>query len=282
MQVDWSLIPVAFAGGLLGAAFGGLAAFILTGVFVLIGVAIAAAGGGKDFIANVAFGPMLGPHVSFAAGVAAAAYAAKVGTLPTGRDIATGLVGSKRADVLIVGGLFGVFGFLIQAFIGPTPAGQLTDSIALTVFVSAVIARLAFGKSGLFGREAFANDWAPYQSGWAYLVTLGGGLGLGSAALVRAIGADKGGDVAGFGMAATGLIFGHICNTVPVWHHIALPAAIATVGAGGNLWAGAAAGAAGAVLGKIYSRIFQDRGDTHVDPPAATIATLTLALRLIL
>ena len=73
MLIDWSLLPVAFAGGALGAALGASAAFIFTGLFVLIGVAIAAGGGGKEFIGAVAFGPLLGPHISFAGGVAAAA-----------------------------------------------------------------------------------------------------------------------------------------------------------------------------------------------------------------
>ena len=54
----------------MGAAVGASAAFIFTGLFVLIGVAIAAGGGGREFIGGVAFGPLLGPHISFAGGVA--------------------------------------------------------------------------------------------------------------------------------------------------------------------------------------------------------------------
>ena len=74
MPIDWSLLPVAFAGGALGAALGASAAFGFTGFFVLVGVAIAAGGGGKEFIGNVALGPLLGPHVTFAGG-----WTAKVG-----------------------------------------------------------------------------------------------------------------------------------------------------------------------------------------------------------
>ncbi len=281
MPIDWSLLPIAFAGGALGAAVGASAAFIFTGLFVLIGVAIAAGGGGKEFIGTVAFGPLLGPHISFAGGVAAAAFAAKAGHHSTGRDLGRGLAGLGRPDVLAVGGVFGVIGFLMQAAIAATPVGPLTDSIALTVFLSAVIVRLVFGKTGLLGDRTQPGEWLAFQRDWPQVIALGAVLGLSSAFLARVIGADKGGDVAGFGFAATGLLFLHTGTTVPVWHHIALPAAIGFTATGGNLYAGMAAGVAGAVLGELYARAFLNHGDTHIDPPAAAIATMTVLLKLL-
>jgi len=281
MLIDWSLLPVAFAGGALGAAIGASAAFIFTGIFVLIGVAIAAGGGGKEFIGAVAFGPLLGPHISFAGGVAAAAFAAKAGHNVTGRDLGRGLAGLGRPEVLAVGGAFGVVGFLMQAAIAATPVLTLTDSVALTVFLSAVIVRVVFGKTGLFGNRTQPGEWVAFQSGWPQVLSLGIVLGLSSAFLARVIGVDKGGDVAGFGFAATGLLFLHMGTTVPVWHHIALPAAIGFSLSGGNLYAGAAAGVAGAVLGELYARAFLNHGDTHIDPPAAAIATMTVVLKLL-
>ncbi len=280
MTIDWSLLPVAIAGGALGAALGASAAFIFTGIFVLIGVAIAAGGGGKEFIGGVAFGPLLGPHITFAGGVAAAAYAASRGHHATGRDLGRGLAGVNRADVLAVGGVFGAVGFLLQAAIAATPFGALTDSVALTVFLSAVLVRLVFGKTGLFGDRSQKGEWVAFQSDWPQVVALGAVLGMTSAYLMKLLGADKGGDVAGFGFAATGLIFLHHGTTVPVWHHIALPAAIA-VGLTGNLYLGMAAGVAGAVLGEVYARVFLSHGDTHIDPPAAAIATMTVVLKLL-
>jgi len=273
--IDWSLVPVAFAGGALGASLGANVAFIFTGWFVLAGVAIAAGGGGKDFIGNVAFGPLLGPHISFAGGVAAAAYAASRGKHETGRDIGRGLAGLNAPDVLLVGGLFGVAGFLLQAML----AGLPTDSIALTVFLSAVIVRFAFGKSGLLPQRRDDGAWLPYQRDWLQLIALGAVLGTASAWLLKFAGADKGGDVAGFGFAAASLTFLQTGTTVPVWHHIALPAAIAFTTFGGNLYAGTAFGVAGAVVGELYSRLFHAHGDTHIDPPACAIFTLTAILR---
>ncbi|MBM3766338.1 MAG: hypothetical protein FJW32_13195 [Acidobacteria bacterium] len=276
MNIDWSLLPVAFAGGALGAALGANVAFIFTGFLVMIGVAIAAGGGGRDFIGNVAFGPLFGPHISFAGGVAAAAFAAKRGKHETGRDIGKGLAGLNAPDVLLAGGAFGVVGFLIQSLLAAAP----TDSIALTVFLSAVIVRLVFGSSGLFPKAHTGGGWLPYQRDWPQLIALGATLGLGSAWLLKMLGADRGGDVLGFGVAAASLTFLQSGTSVPVWHHIALPAAIASTTFGGNIYAGAAGGAAGAIVGEIYSRVFHANGDTHIDPPACAIFTLTAAFKL--
>lgn len=276
MNIDWSLLPVAFAGGALGAALGANVAFIFTGFMVLIGVAIAAGGGGRDFIGSVAFGPLLGPHISFAGGVAAAAFAAKRGKLETGRDIGRGLAGLNAPDVLVVGGAFGAIGFLIQSMLASAP----TDSVALTVFLNAVIVRLVFGSSGLFPKAHAGGGWLPYQRDWPQLIALGATLGLGSAWMLKLLGVDRGGDVLGFGIAAASLTFLQTGTSVPVWHHIALPAAIAYTTFGGNIYAGAAGGAAGAVIGEIYSRIFHANGDTHIDPPACAIFTLTAAFKL--
>ncbi|HEU0119313.1 MAG TPA: hypothetical protein VFQ91_02230 [Bryobacteraceae bacterium] len=280
MWIDWSLLPVAIAGGAMGAALGAGPAFIFTGVFVLIGVAIAAAGGGKEFIGNVAFGPLLGPHVSFAGGVAAAAFAAKRGYHPTGRDIGRGLMGLNRLDVLAVGGLFGGLGLVVQSAIAATGAGPMTDSIALTVFLLAILTRLAFGKTGLWGDRSQPGEWLPFQRDWTQVAGIGAVLGFTSAYLTQTIGVAKGGDVTGFGFAAVTLLFLHTGTTVPVWHHIALPAAVA-FSLTGNLWIGCGAGVAGAVVGELFARAMLNHGDTHIDPPAAAIATLTTVLKLL-
>lgn len=269
------------AGGALGAALGAGPVFMVTGVFVLIGVAVAAAGGGKEFIGSVAFGPLLGPHVSFAGGVAAAAFAARTGHHTTGRDIGRGLMGLNRLDVLAVGGLFGALGLVVQSALAATSAAPMMDSIAVTVFILAIATRLLFGKTGLIGDRSQPGEWVPFQRDWTQVAGIGAVLGLTSAYLAQSIGVNKGGDVAGFGLAAVTLLFLHTGTTVPVWHHIALPAGVA-FSLTGNLWTGCAAGVAGAVLGEVYARALLNHGDTHIDPPAATIATLTTVLKLLL
>ncbi len=47
------------------------------------------------------------------------------------------------------------------------------------------------------------------------------------------------------------------------------------------LIAGAVAGIAGALLGEFFSRLFLIHGDTHIDPPAAAIATMATIIVII-
>ena len=67
----------AFGGGTFGAALGALPAFIMTGFVALAGAGIALAGGPDALVGNLAFGSFFGPHIAFAGGVAAAAYAGR-------------------------------------------------------------------------------------------------------------------------------------------------------------------------------------------------------------
>lgn len=304
--MDFSLVILlaAFAGGLFGAAIGGLPAFIFTGIAVLIGVAAAAANGDFDFITNVAFGPVFGPHIAFAGGAAAAAFAARRGDLENGRDIAAPLAGVNDPITLIVGGLFGVGGHVVQQLLAAvTPFGEsgffyanYTDTIALTVAISAIVARLMFGRTGLFGtmdeegraRGRFVAGggkvWVEYQQGFLQAAVLGLGSGLLAAWIVTAFNAANpdiivAGAVMGFGISATSLILLQVGFSCPVTHHMTLPAAVAAVavlvGFGGSpvaaMIAGAVAGIAGALLGEFFSRLFLIHGDTHIDPPANAI-----------
>src|SRR5918997_1388275 len=111
---DFLTLLVAAGGGLFGAAIGGLHAFIFTGFVVLVGMAIVLAGGSPEFLNYVAFGPAFGPHIAFAGGVAAAAYAARVSKDIGGKDIGAAPLGLDRPVVLLVGAVFGVFGYVVQ------------------------------------------------------------------------------------------------------------------------------------------------------------------------
>lgn len=156
----------AFAGGAFGAALGALPAFAFTGIMVIAGEAanvVAEATGIEPTIGitgSIAFGPVFGPHVSFAGGAAAAAYAAQKGYMDTGFDfheaknIAHAL--GTKPDVLVVGGLFGVFGMVArQASEG---LGMPWDPIAMGVVVSAVAHRLVLGYP-LIGSIRGDNIW---------------------------------------------------------------------------------------------------------------------------
>lgn len=283
--MEISNLLIAFGCGVFGAALGALAAFEIVGLLVIALVVIQVATGTPSDFINFPFG-YFGPHAGgFAAGVAATAYAAKRGKLSSGRDIVTGLSGLGSADVLIIGGLFGVIGFIgIWVFNQiPTFSSGLpwTDTVAFTVVISGIITRFAFGKTGLFGQPKSGvtrlnppvdQCWMPYHSRLTQLITLGGGIGLAAGYLGISLGNN--GALLAFGISAFTLIFLHFNTNVAITHHISLPAATAAALSGSVLWAGLI-GIGCALLGELLSRLFLVHADTHIDPPAFTIFIAT-------
>ena len=273
---------VAFGGGIFGAAVGALGAFVILGFLIMLGVAAQAAGG--DLL-GISLGAAFGPHVGgFASGVAAAAYAAHKGKIDTGRDIVSALMALNSADVLLVGGIFGIFGYVVQYGYSLILSGW-TDTIALTVVTSAVVARLLWG-NGLFGRVAEDNDrfspnegteWVPWQSSFSQRAVIGLGAGILSAYIAVQLGAENGGVLLGFAISAISLALLGLGVQVPVTHHITLVAAVAAITSGSVIWGGVFGFVAG-VIAEYISNTFQTHGDTHIDPPAATIVTLTTVI----
>lgn len=279
----------AFGGGIFGAAVGALTAFEFVGFLVMIGAGVHISMNAAEMtFYSIPFG-MFGPHVGgFASGVAAAAYAAHRGKLDTGRNIIAGMMGLNRPDVLLVGGLFGIIGYVIQWALTLVPdfgpGLPWTDTVALTVVISAMIARLAWGKTGLCGEAepgrpfyepSDGTKWLVFQSMPGQLLVIGLGVGLMAGFLGTTYGAA--GVFLAFGMAAASLLFLQLGIMIPVTHHIALPAALAAASSGSIVWGGIV-GVACALVGEFYARTFLAHGDTHIDPPACAIATMTLAI----
>lgn len=300
MSTDILLYLAAFAGGFLGATFGALIAFVFTGIVLLIGIAALIGTGDPSFINQVAFGPFFGPHISFAGGVGAAAYAAKKGWLPGGgRDIVTPLVSLSRPVVLLVGGAFGVLGVVLSQLVGLIPwFGSNTDAVALTVVLSALAARLLFGKTGVVGahsegltgaarfRPTDNHAWLRYQEKWPHAAILGLGAGLIAAwaavSLSTAYPDAPGVIFLGFGVSATSLAFLALGLSVPVTHHITLIGALGAssfLAVTGNPVAAVLIGTGFAILsalvGEGFSRLWLIRGYTHIDPPASAIWPMT-------
>jgi hypothetical protein len=305
VSFELSVLLTAFAAGLFGAAIGALPAFIFVGFAVLVGIAAGLGGSEFDVLGLIAFGPVLGPHISFAGAAAAAAFAARRGDIDDGKDILTPLAGLGDPLPLLVGGLFGAGGYLLQllltALIPPVQAGfytAYTDIIALVVVISAIVARVAFGKTGIFGsmddearergrfKPGGGRVWLAYQEGFvqASLVGLGTGiLAAWSAARIFEVNPAflPFAALLGYAISATSLIFLQFGFSVPVTHHMTLPASVAglaVVAVGGTeivaVLVGAVAGIIGALLGELFSRLFLIHGDTHIDPPAAAIAVM--------
>ncbi|VFQ44660.1 permease [Desulfoluna butyratoxydans] len=265
---------ISFASGILGAAFGAATSFSLVGFLVLGGVFIQAASGSGDFLSTISFG-VWGPHVGgFAAGVAAAAYAASKGEINgEGKDLNNALMGLNRPDVLLVGGIFGIGGYLINLLV--SMPGHWTDTVGLTVVLSGIASRLLFGSSGLFGQVPGHESRFKPKDGLTPLQLALIGLGAGTFSAYAALEVANGAGIPlCFGLAAASLLFGQFGLNVPVTHHIVMPAAVAAAASGSVIW-GAIFGVASAILWDIIGNLFNTWGDTHIDPPAFVIFTMT-------
>jgi len=290
----------AAAGGFLGATFGALVAFVFTGFAVLAGVVAAVGSGDPTLLNSFAFGPFFGPHISFAAGVAAVAYAKRRGWIESGRDIVTPMVSLSRPSVLLVGALFGLFGHVVQQLLTQVPwFGSNTDAVALTVVLSALVVRLVFGRTGIIGPHVDGlrgwkrftpnaqHVWLAYQQSTPQALLLGlfvGGVSAWSSVTLLAAYPDAPGVIyLGFGVSAVSLLFLAFGVQVPATHHITLVSAVAangfllTVGVEpvAAVLVGALFGGLTALVGEVFSRFWLIRGDTHIDPPASAIWPMT-------
>ena len=311
----------AIFGGYFGAAIGGNFAFALTGLMILFSWGIFV-GTGSDIGFNyIAFGPVMGPHITFAAGVAGAAYAMKKGVIGSGRAATSPLGRRGRRDVLLVGSAFGVFGYLLNIGLGLLPwFGSHIDTVALTVFTSNVLARVIWGNgvivpekfnkgaSGLLGKIApnGTDFWLRYQEKPSQYLPLGffaGGMAAGAAVMLAHF--VKGGAAFAhtlpFAISAIIIAFLILGAEMPVQHHITIIGGLAAVkfmpllaGAGfdwngtwtsatwtvaiGAILIGCVFGMISAFLAEFQSQLFHQRGNTHIDPPAAAIWSSTLLI----
>ena len=282
---EW-LYPVAgFAGGVLGAAIGALPAFVLCGVAIVAGTVIFMITGDRTFLTVVTWGPVLGPHAAFAGGVAAAAFAARRGRLPSGRDILTPLASLKSSPVLAIGGLFGCLGVLLAAALSRIPAAgpiPWINPIALSIALNGLLVRLLLGRSGLLGRVGdgqsrfFPSDGSgafPWHLPPLTLLTLSAGVSL-PVALVAASFPGSAGLAFGIAAVALGLLAAGI--RMPVLIHTVLATELYAAVTGSVGW-GVALGVLAAILAEGSACLFLIHGDTHVDPPALSLVLVFAA-----
>ncbi len=298
------LFITALAGGAFGAALGALPAFVFTGFVVFLGEGVAilereiagldavAAGDLATGITGViGFGAVTGPHIAFAGGVAASAYAGKKypEMEPDGWDYHFGkdilYAFGTKPDVLAVGAVVGVVGMLITQlgnglFINVLDTTPPTDFIALSVAATAFLARPVFGYplvgtpagSGYLDMSPFENErphpntdggtsehegrlatepWLPHQYEWSGVTAIG----LVGGILGGYIWIQTGSVFMGYAISAMSLLFLNLgVEKIPVTHHITL---VGTVGAvvfapvAGSVVALLAAGVFGAASGLL-------------------------------
>lgn len=324
------MLMAAFAGGAFGAAMGALPAFIFTGFLVMLGEGMKILAGDFSGLASVdpsnmqaaaitdqiGFGPVFGPHISFAAGAAASAYAAAKGKMDTGfpyheaKNIA--FAHGPAPDVMLVGGLFGIVGYWITTI--SVAFGLPWDPIAVAVVLSAIIHRVAFGYSllgeapkGRLNMKPFADEtkrdargnnetklrllvepWLGHQYKWGDVTMLGAVVGI----LAAFITYQTGSVFLPFGISAATLLFLNLgVVNIPVTHHISLVASTSVVAAtaggfdeyslGAMLSLGLLFGVMAALFGELTQRVFFAHADTHLDPPAAAIVLGTFVIAIL-
>jgi hypothetical protein len=337
---DFALLFItALAGGAFGAAIGALPAFIFTGFLVFLGEGVAilqrtlagdvgsVPGPGElapGLTGVIGFGAITGPHIAFAGGVAASAYAGKKypEMEPDGWDYHFGknilYAFGTKPDILAVGAIFGVLGMLINqvgAAVLVVDGTGLTDTIALSVFTTAFIARAVFGYpivgkaagAGLLDMSPFEREepraatdggevpqehkgrlatepWLPHQYKWAGVATIGlvGGI-IGGYIYIK-----TGSIFLGYAISAISLLFLNLgVEKIPVTHHITLIGAVGAVvflpdfSPVVALLAAGVFGTVSGLLGELTQRLFYAHSGTHVDPPAMAIAISMVAVGLL-
>jgi hypothetical protein len=304
-MLDPSMLVVAFCGGILGTALGPLLAFTFTGFAVVFGEVLFLSGAHLDFTGSIAFGALLGPHVSFGGGAAALAYAAKMDYLQDrnfhyhpAKEVTVGL--GSRWDTLVVGGVFGSAGYLIAVILQRLSFS--IDPVAGGVVASAFLHRLIFGYTVL--GLPFLNDedvrhetWLPYQNRWLDVSVLSVGMGVFGSYLTYLTTSP----FIGFGLSTAFLVF--LCSgvdNIPVTHHMSLPAGTALLAYVGTkasaitiaelqgmvtleevILVGGVFGLFGGLAGEVCQRLFYARSETHLDPPAASIVVSTALISLL-
>lgn len=287
-EFQWIYLAVAFAAGVAGAAFGALPIFILCGLVAITAATVSmimghpAEAGTSAFMQWVVWGPLLGPQTSFAGGIAAAAYAGKLGLIKSGRDILSGLMGLDRSDVLVVGGVFGALCYLMQVVLQLVPnIGELpwTNTIAMAIVLNGMLARLVFGKKGILGKVRPGDSrwvpsdvagWLPWQSRPGQLLLIGFGMGLPVAFVMTLYPSSA---FLWFGLGVFSLIYLQYGTRIPVTHHIALSAEFAVL-QGGDVWWGLAFGVLAVYLSEFFACLFTAHADSHIDPPTCALVTV--------
>lgn len=265
---------IAFGGGIFGALFSGTIAFIFTGFLSIIGLSITLSTGDTQFMDTVVFGNFFGPHVSFVGGVAAAAWSGRIKQNPEiGRDVSTPLYDTQSMSTYLMGGLFGCFGYLLATlFLQFAPP---IDAIALTIILLNCLIRLTISKSSVITKYSDSKKWFDYlmkdilyHLPWVFFMNLGIAelcLSLNSATV-------------GWGISALTLLFQFGSTAaIPVTHHITLITGYAVL-ATGNIWAAALIGVLSMIAGRVFERLTNHQGATHVDMPAAMIALFSFPI----
>jgi len=287
--MNYLILLASFGAGVFGAMMGGVATFVMVGLIALAGSIASMAGGTDIATATLAFGTVFGPHISFTGAVAAAAYAGRKGYLSSGgADIMTALHGLNKPDVFLVGGATGVIGWFIERFYSNVCHFN-TDTVAMTVATLGILTRLIIGKAGLFGtyEAGEKRQFLSVDHVWSNLllalsigcIVSGTGLFIMEtypqmAELIKA-------NYANIFFSISALTFILMMTipgaSTPATHHISITTANAVM-LSGNFFVGIVTALIAAFLADVFGNVINSHNDTHWDPPAMTIFSMSFVI----
>lgn len=272
---------LAFFGGIFGAVFGGATVFIIFGFFGLIGIGLIVATGSDVFLNTIALSPIISPEISFAGAVAAAAFWGKVTRdkassestteVFDGSNIFAPLVSTNNIGVLLVGGVFGLLGYTITSLLNE--ASFPADNIAIGVVATNILARLIFGGSLTSQLPKEVKKMELLTKPLIFNIIWSFALAVVIAGIIDVIQIP----LFGFVLGAFVLIFIAAGVNIPMIHHIALIAGIAML-TFGNIWIAGVFGIIACLLCDFIGVTINAKVQSHIDPPAAAIIILSLAL----
>ena len=284
----------AFCAGAFGAMLGGSAAFALTGMFCAISMAALMGGADAAFLHTaVAFGPMMLPAVSYAAGATSAHYARWRGYLPwgEGRNTDRALWTIGHPDVIIFGGCIGALGWLANSAMGKLGLGAIMDTSAayiwfITLTLKIVLDHEVFGtmdaesaRLGRFHRQA--KSWQPCMTRPFDMVLYAGVIaGIAACCIDQVLASENPlfrqyGVFLPFAVSSVVLVLGQGKTQVPTTHHITICASYA-LASGGNIGWGVLAGVVVHIVGDFLGRVFHVHGDVYICPAAMSIVVVSL------
>lgn len=267
-----NLIVFAFLSGILGAMIGGTASFVVTGMVGVFTILLSSLQVDISLINDQVLNFLFMPCICFNGAAAAMAFAANVRHHPmNGADGNRSLYFTGDPWVLLIGGLFGVVGYLFYSIF--VYFNLPLDIGALVVTTVNILIRFLFGTKKYIHHLEHPLFSRRYLSFWIFQIIFAGAVGLVAAYFV---GITKIASL-GFSISAVTLIFAFSNPEFPATHHITLVAGYAMMVTNSYLIS-----MIFAILSQVifiaFTNYFNTDLDSHVDGPAVAIASLSLIL----
>lgn len=289
---------MALVGGFVGASVSALGSFLIFGLLGTIGFFYLITLGDNTLLLAVTGGVLFLPHVSFVGGAVAIAYARKQGVIECGKDIGRSALSLQRWDVLAVGAVAGLAGYLVNRFLGIF-LYEGVDTIALTVVLIPLILKYVWSLERTNDCEgsshAVPSPFRFFERLQKPLgkVALSVAMGVIAALLVvifhSAEETTHYSEMLLFFLAAASLYLLFMKYSIPATHHLAAASgAVLTSWLSENgmpteplflliLFGWSTTFSLLAMSAADFlKRLFFDEGDIHVDPPAMGIVVTTL------